>query len=809
MVEALVTTATPHTQDGAYALIVSAWRQHPDVPVYVVRSTGLELPCDVTVFDVQEVASGAPFIVREILDAENEVSFALPFALERVLDQHESAVYVAPGCLVAHPFEELSKVLATSGVALASPVLGQEIHTLTPHLYSLTRRRELVTDRLLGVSRAGLDSVVEWQETVAETFFDTYQRRPADVIRAALERCLGQAHVAVAGEATITHWVDFAATESGRARGASASVVACDALIAVARQSLADDEDVTEVAWQLLADNVHDSRPLEPLIDLIDQAVRLLWTESGKPTPFETFARDVRRVSDPLGYRWPEGSTDAFRQWLYHRNPRGLTRLGHLYWREHLFDDLPNPTIDPIPLRRWNDDHALERFGADLFDPTVEPVHPSDREGDDEPTGLRNAVEWRLNLLAGLVPRYEARLTRKRLGPDPGKRRGVAPPRRVEVRREPSVYGPAPRQLSVIGCFRSESGLGQAARASLAALRHLGRQFSYVDTSEMYPSRNAVEPELGGRRFGTFGDVNLLHANADELLTLGHQVFRYRLAGRFNAAMWFWETADLPDRSRPAFDSVDELWVASEYLADVFGQYAKVPVHVIGLAADLPDPRDVDREVFDLGEDEFVFLFVYDALSAHGRKNPEKTLEAYVKAFAASGYEGVRFVMKVSNLNKFPASQARIRELASRTSTITVIDEYYPRSRVMDLMSVADVYVSLHAAEGFGLTLLEAMALGTPVICTAYSGNMDFTTDHNSWLVDFDMIRTDEQTGPYPPGSIWASPDLDSAIDLMRHVCNSPADVERKHEHARRDALQAASLERYAQRLDEQLRRVL
>ena len=88
----------------------------------------------------------------------------------------------------------------------------------------------------------------------------------------------------------------------------------------------------------------------------------------------------------------------------------------------------------------------------------------------------------------------------------------------------------------------------------------------------------------------------------------------------------------------------------------------------------------------------------------------------------------------------------------------------------MDLMSAADIYVSLHAAEGFGLTLLEAMAVGTPVICTGYSGNMDFTNYENSWLVGYQMMRTDERTGPYPEGSVWASPNLDEAIDVMRHV---------------------------------------
>src|SRR5690606_23326643 len=242
------------------------------------------------------------------------------------------------------------------------------------------------------------------------------------------------------------------------------------------------------------------------------------------------------------------------------------------------------------------------------------------------------------------------------------------------------------------------------------------------DTSERYPSRNSVDPDLSLSRFGAYGDVNLLHSNADELLTLAGDVFKDRLPGRFNAAMWFWETADLPERSQPALDVVDELWVASEYLADVFGQYGKVPVRVVGLAADLPEQREVSRADFGLRDDELVFLFVYDALSAHGRKNPEKALEAFIKAFAPR-FEGVRFVLKVSNLNKFPASQRTLKSIVADNPAITLIDEYLTREKVLDLMAVADVYVSLHAAEGFGLTLMEAMALGTPTICTGYSGN--------------------------------------------------------------------------------------
>jgi hypothetical protein len=85
---------------------------------------------------------------------------------------------------------------------------------------------------------------------------------------------------------------------------------------------------------------------------------------------------------------------------------------------------------------------------------------------------------------------------------------------------------------------------------------------------------------------------------------------------------------------------------------------------------------------------------------------------------------------------------------------------------------------------------------------------MDFTTDENSWLVDYQLTSLDEQVGPYPKGTVWANPDTDMAADIMRAVFNDRASVALKSEAARLDASRVASLENYARSLDEQLRRL-
>ena len=98
------------------------------------------------------------------------------------------------------------------------------------------------------------------------------------------------------------------------------------------------------------------------------------------------------------------------------------------------------------------------------------------------------------------------------------------------------------------------------------------------------------------------------------------------------------------------------------------------------------------------------------------------------------------------------------------------------------LLGSIDVYASLHRAEGFGLGIAEAMSLGKPVIVTAYSGNMDYTTRTNSCLVGYHLRPIEESDlgmSPhakvvYEPGLIWAEPNISQAARWMRYLYDHP-----------------------------------
>jgi glycosyltransferase involved in cell wall biosynthesis len=176
---------------------------------------------------------------------------------------------------------------------------------------------------------------------------------------------------------------------------------------------------------------------------------------------------------------------------------------------------------------------------------------------------------------------------------------------------------------------------------------------------------------------------------------------------------------------------------------------------------------------------------MFDYFSVVDRKNPVGLIEAFRKAFAPS--EGPTLVIKSINGDGRMLDRERVRFAAAGRPDIVLIERYMsPRERDA-LLDAADCYVSLHRSEGFGLTLAESMALGKPVIATGYSGNVDFMTEKNSYLVPFDFDAVPSGCEPYPAGLRWASPDLKAAAALLRRIWQQPEEAAAKGRLAAED----------------------
>ena len=142
--------------------------------------------------------------------------------------------------------------------------------------------------------------------------------------------------------------------------------------------------------------------------------------------------------------------------------------------------------------------------------------------------------------------------------------------------------------------------------------------------------------------------------------------------------------------------------------------------------------------------------------------------------------------MKTNNRGMTPETAGLagvIREKFRPFPNVRFIDEAMPYPKVLALYRCADVYVSLHRAEGLGLGMMECMAMGMPVIATGWSGNMDFMRESNSCLVRHRLVPVDPATmyGAMLEGAtaVWAEPDAADAGRWMRAWPDNP-DLRRK-----------------------------
>jgi glycosyltransferase involved in cell wall biosynthesis len=230
--------------------------------------------------------------------------------------------------------------------------------------------------------------------------------------------------------------------------------------------------------------------------------------------------------------------------------------------------------------------------------------------------------------------------------------------------------------------------------------------------------------------------------------------------------VWYWEVDRLPEEWRPELAWASEVWAPTKFLAETYRKYVKVPVVPMLPGVALPEFARLQRRFFDLPDGKHLVLFSFDMGSVMERKNPVGLIEAYRRAFRKD--DRVHLCIKVSRGEFHPTDLAKLKH-ACREVGASLLDRVLVREEALALMACADCYASLHRAEGFGLGMAESMLLETPTIGTAYSGNLDFMNRENSFLVNATPTLIDN-VPPYPPGSLWAAPDLDHAAALLRHI---------------------------------------
>ncbi|HEY5515462.1 MAG TPA: glycosyltransferase family 4 protein [Pengzhenrongella sp.] len=334
--------------------------------------------------------------------------------------------------------------------------------------------------------------------------------------------------------------------------------------------------------------------------------------------------------------------------------------------------------------------------------------------------------------------------------------------------------------INLAGYFAAELGMGTGARLLLEATKAAGLPVTTIGSSRTESRQQAnFEAAESDVRY----PINVAFVNADQFPLWADDVGQELLRGRYTIGVWAWEVEEFPDYPE-SFQLVDEVWGISAFVRDAVKTRTDKPVHVVPLPIP-PAPAEIeplDRSALGLPDAPY-FLFVFDYFSLLERKNPTAVVEAFTRAFAEG--EGPYLVIKTINGGKRRADRERLRLVSADRSDILLVEDYLSSAQLTSLMAEATAYVSLHRSEGYGLTMAESMALGRPVIATAYSGNLDFMTEENSLLVPSELVPVGPDAGPYPATTHWADPDVEVAARHMRHLVDDPEFARELGERAR------------------------
>ena len=355
--------------------------------------------------------------------------------------------------------------------------------------------------------------------------------------------------------------------------------------------------------------------------------------------------------------------------------------------------------------------------------------------------------------------------------------------------------GPLKPGVNVYGYAFAESGTGQMVRSVVAALEAEGIPYAVIPFTRTISRQQQDFRNLGANEPAF--DTNIICVNADQVPVFFDSMRGRLLPGARNIGLWAWEVEDLPREMARSESLLDEVWGISSFTADAIGRRVPKAVRAFPLPVVAPPVRRRTRAELGMPEG-FLFLFCFDYDSVFRRKNPLAIVAAFREAFGDR--DDVVLFLKTTNAQRHAREDEELRAAAVGAANIVIREAYVTSEEYFSMLDACDCYVSLHRSEGFGLTVAEAMALGKPVISTAYSATLEFANETNSYPVPARLVEVGEDAAPYPPNSRWAEPDVAVAAQQMARVfhdreaaaaigARAKADIETLHGPAARGPL--------------------
>lgn len=208
----------------------------------------------------------------------------------------------------------------------------------------------------------------------------------------------------------------------------------------------------------------------------------------------------------------------------------------------------------------------------------------------------------------------------------------------------------------------------------------------------------------------------------------------------------------IPPHVMPPLKAAKRIVAMSKFGRDELATSGMNPLYCpLAFDPEIFHPRDEKRgeirRALNIGDDTFLACFVGVNDSTPNRKGIPEMLMAW-KLFVQDHPNSVLYLHTLihGNLPMNSIGGVKIdmlvQELNIPGNSLRIVDQHRYKAGVIsqgeiaDIMGASDVQVLLSRGEGFGVPLIEAQAVGTPVMTTRFAAQAELV--QAGWLVDYE-----------------------------------------------------------------------
>lgn len=324
--------------------------------------------------------------------------------------------------------------------------------------------------------------------------------------------------------------------------------------------------------------------------------------------------------------------------------------------------------------------------------------------------------------------------------------------------------------VNFFGAWETLDGIGRAASLNIACLEDAGVPLNKFILSRPVARQSGKDTVIDDQLIRSLSHrINIFQFSARWVPHYFAKLSDRALDGFYNIGYWVCETPKIPDSWAYQSEYFSEIWTASTFCQSAIAHSLKIPVIKIPHAI---ESRETTLRMTSRSSGAmfptFTFLTIFNSYSDAERKNVLFAIRAFLKAHGDSPH--VRLNVKASNLEHDPLLSEKLALIAATHQNIEIIPGYLGNDAIHALYEQADAYISLHRAEGFGLTISDAMSRGIPVITTGYSGNMEFCEASDTTLVAYELRSVGHERLRYRRDDIWAEPDMADTVRAFKEM---------------------------------------